>query len=177
MKIKIIICLLSIFGFTYLQGIFGWDCTFAQNSSPLTLDEIINRVEQRYEVLHESEYHSENKLEPFKELFEAYKYDLLKAINKRNSKSIILLLEWIISSAVLLIISSICSSIHQNSVLRPSLSCLLNSALLERNQVWQLTSSILQWHEWGRKCRTYWIPEISRSTAYIVRGNEIIWKH
>jgi outer membrane lipoprotein carrier protein len=50
MKIKIIICLLSIFGFTYLQGIFGWDCTFAQNSSPLTLDEIINRVEQRYEV-------------------------------------------------------------------------------------------------------------------------------
>lgn len=50
MKIKIIICMLSIFGFTYLQGILGWDCAFAQNSSPLTLDEIITRVEQRYEV-------------------------------------------------------------------------------------------------------------------------------
>jgi outer membrane lipoprotein carrier protein len=50
MKIKLIITILSIFSLTHLQGVFGLNCTYAQSSSPLTLDEIINRVEQRYEI-------------------------------------------------------------------------------------------------------------------------------
>lgn len=66
-------------------------------AKPLEVRELKSALNELLKELHfeqktgyslESEYHLESKLEPFKEIFEPYKYDLLSAINERNSESI-----------------------------------------------------------------------------------------
>ncbi len=50
MKIKFLVCILTAFSFTHLLTVYGRDCALGQNSPPLPLNEIIKRVEQKYDV-------------------------------------------------------------------------------------------------------------------------------